>query len=101
MTGNLGHLPGLAGDAFPEAVDTILELTVPIRIRSIAYGLDLDHDAMRAHPRAALRLLVGLLDVSSPAPDDLADALAVLVDADPSIAAEPGYWRLRQLARPA
>lgn len=100
VTGNLGHLPGLAGDAFPEAVDTILELTVPIRIRSIAYGLDLDHDAMRAHPRAALRLLVGLLDVSSPAPDDLADALAVLVDADPSIAAEPGYWRLRQLARP-
>lgn len=58
-------------------------------------------DRCGGHPRAALRLLVGLLDVSSPAPDDLAEALAVLVGVDPAIAAEPGYWRLRQLARPA
>ena len=101
VTGNLGHLPGLAGDAFPEAVATILELTVPIRIRSIAYALDLDHDVMRAHPHAALRLLVGLLDVSTPAPDDLVEGLAVLTAADSTIATEPGYWRLRQLARPA
>lgn len=101
VTENLGHLPGLAGDAFPEAVATILELTAPIRIRSIAYGLDLDHDVMRAHPHAALRLLVGLLDLSTPAPDDLVEALAVLIAADPTISTEPGYWRLRQLARPA
>lgn len=100
VTGNLGHLPGLAGEAFPEAVATILEFTVPVSIRSIAYGLDLDHELMRAHPRAALQLLVGLLDRSAPAPDDLTSVLELLVKADPSIAAEPGYWRLRQLQRP-
>jgi hypothetical protein len=60
------------------------------------------HDfRLLGYSRAALRPLVGLLDVSSPAPDDLTEALAVLVGADPTIAAEPGYWRVRQLARPA
>lgn len=99
VTRNLARLPSLSGAAFAKAAEVVLGLVVPIEVRDIGYGLDLDEEVLTAYPRASLELLAALVDPNAPAPMDLASALATLIAADPAIGAEPQFWRLRQMNR--
>jgi len=98
---NLAHLPALAGDAFERAVTQILDLVRPIQRYELRNGLGLDdeRDLISRYPRSALRLISALLDRTARPPSDLADVAARLLEADPLIASEPAFWRLRQMRR--
>ena len=98
---NLAHLPALAGDAFERAVGQILDLVRPIQRYELRYGLGLDdeRDYIRRYPRSALKLISALLDRTARPPSDLADVASQLLDADPLIASDPSFWRLRQMLR--
>ena len=98
---NLAHLPGLAGDAFERAVDLVLDLIRPIQRYEVCYGLGLDdeEDFLALQPRASLLLISSILDRSAPPPQDLGEVLDRLLTADTEVAAEPAFWRLRQMCR--
>jgi hypothetical protein len=99
---NLVRLPALAGDAFERAVDAVLGLVRPIVRHELSYGLGLDHEAGLIHrfPRAVLCLIVAVVDRAAQPPSDVAEVIQALLEADPSIAAEPAFWRLRLMQRP-
>jgi len=90
-------------DAFPEAVDAIVDVLIPYQLYLIAHVLRLDpaHEAVvKDHPRAALRLANAIIDpVKYPVPSDLAEFLQICRDADPPIVSEPSYIRLFGLRR--
>ena len=98
---NLAHLPGLAGGAFERAVALVLDLVCPIQRYELSFGLGLDDDEnhLELHPQACLMLLSSILDRSSPPPRDLAETLDRILSADANLAAEPAFWRLRQMCR--
>jgi hypothetical protein len=91
------------GDAFADAVETVIDFIVPYQLYLIAHSLRLqeEHDTLlREHPRAALKLAKALIDPAVyPVPNDLADFLQLCVEADPSVTAEPTYIRLFGLRR--
>nr|WP_237684442.1 SIR2 family protein [Pseudaminobacter soli] len=99
---NLARLPALAGDAFEQAVDVILGLVRPIGRYELRFALGLDEvdDLIARYPRAALRLIVSMLDRDAPPPSDITEVIQALLDANPTIAAEPAFWRLRLMQRP-
>jgi hypothetical protein len=47
-----------------------------------------------------LRLIVAVVDRAAQPPSDVAKVIQALLEADPSIAAEPAFWRLRLMQRP-
>jgi NAD-dependent SIR2 family protein deacetylase len=91
------------GEAFPDAVDAVLNLVVPFQLYSLEHTLRLEpahDDAVRRYPRSAVRLANAVIDPAvAPIPGDLADFLQICIDADPSVAAEPAYIRLFGLRR--
>jgi hypothetical protein len=98
---NLAHLPGLTGGAFERAVALVLDSVCPIQRYELSFGLGLDNDEnhLELHPQACLMLLSSILDRSSPPPRDLAETLDRILSADANLAAEPAFWRLRQMCR--
>lgn len=99
---HLVRLPALAGDAFERAVDVVLGLIRPIKRHELGYGLGLsdEEDLLQRYPRATLKLVVSILDRNAPPPSDISEVIRKLIGADPAIAAQPAFWRLRQMQRP-
>jgi hypothetical protein len=99
---NLARLPALAGDAFERAVDAVLGLVRPIVRPELSHSLELDDEGGLIHrlPRAVLRLIVAVVDRGAQPPSDISEVIQALLEADPSIAAEPAFWRLRLMQRP-
>jgi hypothetical protein len=100
---NLVLLTLECGEAFEEAVNTVIDFIVPYQLYLIAHSLRLqkEHDALvRRFPRAALRLANALINPTFyPVPNDLADFLQLCVDSDASVAVEASYIRLFGLRR--
>ena len=92
-----------AGDAFPQAVDTIFHQIVPFQVYTIAssFRLEKAHRAATVrYPKAFLRLLNAVLDPAiGPLPNDLASILAECREADPTVVDDPSYIRLFGLRR--
>lgn len=44
-------------------------------------------------------LISSIVDRSAPPPRDLGEVIEKLISADPNIASEPAFWRLRQMQR--
>ena len=67
------------GEAFPEAVDAVVDLVVPFQLYSIAHTFRLEpahDDTVRQHPRSALRLANAVINPAvAPVPSDLAEFL--------------------------
>ncbi|WP_119716990.1 SIR2 family protein [Cognatilysobacter tabacisoli] len=91
------------GDAFPEAVEAILDVLVPYRLYQLAHAFRLEtrHDALVAqHPLAFIRLVSALIDPAlHPVPPDLPELLQACVAAYPEVAQDPAYLRLFGLRR--
>ncbi|MDK2770358.1 MAG: SIR2 family protein [Sphingomonas sp.] len=102
VSDDLAKLPGLAGSAFEEAVEIVLGLIRPAKFYDLRHGLELDEasDPIATYPRASLRLIASVVDRESPPPTDLGVVMRDLLAADPGIASEPAFWRMRQLQRP-
>jgi hypothetical protein len=68
----------------------------------LRYGLGLDDESglISRFPRAVLRLIVAVVDRAAQPPSDVSEVIQALLVADPSIAAEPTFWRLRLMQRP-
>lgn len=100
---NLAHLPALAGNAFERAVSTVLGLVRPIARYEIRFGLGLDRESklITKYPRSALKLIAAVLDLDAPPPSDVNETIQALLDADPGVATEPAFWRLKLLQRPS
>jgi hypothetical protein len=90
-------------DAFPEAVEAILDIIVPHDIFSVAMSLhveDRHKDQSARHPEAFLKLLDASTDPArAQPPHDLADVLAVCLSAEPNLANTATYQRLHAVAR--
>lgn len=102
VSDDLAKLPGLAGPAFEEAVDTVLGLIRPAKFYDLRHGLELGepNDPIATYPRTALRLIASVIDREAPPPSDLGEIIRDLLAADPNIASDPAFWRMRQLQRP-
>lgn len=91
------------GDAFPEAVDAILDVLVPYQLYQLSHSLRQEtwHDALvTQHPLAFVRLVNALLDPTlHPVPPDLPELLRACVEAAPAVAQDPAYIRLFGLRR--
>jgi NAD-dependent SIR2 family protein deacetylase len=102
-TRNLVLMALECGDAFPEAVDAILDLIVPYQLYQISHSLRLDNrhsELVRQHPRAVIKLTNALIDPALfPVPSDLAGLLSECVATCPDIARDPKYLRLYGLRR--
>lgn len=96
-------LPALAGDAFGRAVDVILGLVRPIVCHELRYrfGFYDEGGLIRQFPRAVLQLIVAVVDREAQPPSDISQVVRALLDADPDIATEPAFWRLRLMQRPS
>jgi hypothetical protein len=90
-------------DAFPEAVDAILDVIVPYQLYQISHSLRLEDkhsELVRRHPLAFVKLSNVLIDPALfPVPNDLAGLLQECVAADPAVANAPAYVRLHGLRR--
>jgi hypothetical protein len=90
-------------DAFPEAVDVILDVIVPYQLYQISHSLRLEtkhSELVRQHPFAFLTLCNALIDPALfPVPNDLAQLLQECVIADPAVENGPAYVRLHGLRR--
>jgi hypothetical protein len=102
-TQNLVHMVLECEDAFPDAVEAILDLIVPYQLYSLAHSLRLEprHDQLVSQfPAAFVRLANALIDPARyPVPNDLAVLLQECVTANPAVANEPSYARLFGLRR--
>lgn len=91
------------GDAFPDAVDAILDLIIPYQIYGLSHGLRLERhhqDLFEAYPRAFLKLANALIDPDAfPMPNDLPKFLDDCVGLDSEVVNEPAYVRLYGLRR--
>jgi hypothetical protein len=91
------------GEAFPEAVEAILDLIVPYQLYQIAHSLRLEanhSELVRQYPLAFVKLTNSLIDPALFAvPSDLAGLLQECLAADPSIADDDAYVRLYGLRR--
>lgn len=91
------------GAAFPDAVETILDLVVPYQLYGLFHGLRLErhHQSLfEAYPRAFLKLTNALVDPGAfPVPNDLPKFLEDCVALDPEIRNDAAYIRLYGLRR--
>jgi SIR2-like domain len=85
-----------------EPFDAVLGLVRPIVRPELSHSLELDDEGGLIHrlPRAVLRLIVAVVDRGAQPPSDISEVIQALLEADPSIAAEPAFWRLRLMQRP-
>jgi hypothetical protein len=90
-------------EAFPEAVEAILDVIVPYELYQLSHSLRLEDrhsELVRQHPLAFVRLVNALIDPAAFAvPSDLAAFLQECVAASPVIANDPAYIRLYGLRR--
>jgi hypothetical protein len=90
-------------DAFPGAVETILDFVLPYQLYLLTHSLRLEpeHDRLvQAFPRPFLRLVNALVDPAIyPVPGDLGEFLQECSRLDPAITADPIYIRLFGLSR--
>ena len=102
-TQNLVLMALECGDAFPEAVDAILDVIVPYQLYRISHSLRLENkhgELVRQHPLAFVKLTNALIDPAAfPVPDDLAGLINECVAASPAVARDPAYLRLHGLRR--
>jgi hypothetical protein len=91
------------GDAFPEAVDAVVDLIIPYQLYMVTHEFRLEaaHEGViRKYPKHALRLLNALIDHRlHPVPGDLTEFLQACLDADASVVSEVSYVRLFGLRR--
>jgi hypothetical protein len=91
------------GDAFPEAVEAILDFIVPYELYAIAHSLRLEQhhsDLLRRFPSAFAKLANALIDPAVfRVPNDLGTLLQECVAADPNIVQDPAFIRLHGLRR--
>jgi hypothetical protein len=91
------------GEAFPEAVEAILDLIVPYQFYQIAHSLRLEPnhgELVRQYPLAFVKLTNLLINPALFAvPSDLAGLLQECLAADPSIADDDAHVRLYGLRR--
>jgi hypothetical protein len=91
------------GDAFPEAVEAILDVIIPYQLYGIAHSLRLEQkhsDLVRRHPLAFVRLANALIDPASfPVPNDLGQLLDECVAVDAAVAQDSAYQRLSAISR--
>lgn len=91
------------GEAFPDAVDAILDLIVPYQLYGLSHGLRLErhHQGLfEAYPRAFLKLANALVDPDAfPVPNDLPKFLDDCVALDVEIVNDAAYIRLYGLRR--
>jgi hypothetical protein len=89
--------------AFPAAVDGILDFLVPYELYQISHSLRLEdtHNRLVAqHPLAFVRLVNALIDPTAfPVPSDLATLLQECVVANPAVVNDPACVRLHGLSR--
>jgi hypothetical protein len=97
-TQNLVHMVLECDQAFPEAVEAVLDFLVPYELYQIAHSLRLEssHDHLVSeHPLAYVRLANALFDpVTAAVPSDLAALLQECAAADPTVSNDPAYVRL-------
>ncbi|MEZ0470164.1 SIR2 family protein [Luteimonas salinilitoris] len=91
------------GDAFPDAVETILDFVVPYQLYSLSHSLRLEnhHRALfQRYPDAFLKLADALIDPDVfPVPGDLPRFLEDCISLDPTLENDPVYIRLYGLRR--
>ena len=91
------------GEAFPDAVDAILDLIIPYQLHGLSHGLRLERhhqDLFEAYPRAFLKLANALVDPDAfPVPNDLPKFLDDCVALDAEIVNDAAYIRLYGLRR--
>lgn len=102
VSDDLAKIPGLTGPAFEEAVEAILGLVRPAKFYDIRHGIELDeaNDPILSYPRATLRLIASVIDRDAPPPSDVGEIIRALLRAEPKIASEPAFWRIRQMQKP-
>ena len=102
-TENLVLMAQESEGAFPEAVESILDVIVPYELYQIAHSLRLEdkhRGLVRQYPLAFVKLANALIDPAVfPVPNDLAGFLQECVAADPAVADDPAYIRLYGLRR--
>jgi hypothetical protein len=102
-TQNLVLMALECGDAFPEAVDAILDVIVPYQFYQISRALLLEEkhrDLVRQFPLAFVKLTNAIIDPAKfPVPNDLAVLLNQCIAANPAVARDPAYLRLYWLRR--
>jgi len=47
-----------------------------------------------------LRLIASVIDRDAPPPSDVGEIIRALLLAEPKIASEPAFWRIRQMQKP-
>ncbi len=97
----LARLPALAGDAFPEAVDAVVPLIVPLEPWDAVIWLEFDDDGLHRfdeHPAAMLRLMEALFNPANP-PAELATMLQRIAAAAPELEDGPTFRKLLGWAR--
>lgn len=91
------------GDAFPDAVDAILDLIVPYQLYGLSHGLRLErhHQGLfEVYPRAFLKLANALINPEAfPVPNDLPVFLDDCVKLDAEVSDDPAFIRLYGLRR--
>lgn len=90
-------------DAFPKAVDAIVDLIEPYELYQLSISLRLEDkhsELVRQYPSAFVKLVSALVDSQRfPIPSDLASFLEECVTADATVVDEPAYNRLYGLRR--
>jgi hypothetical protein len=88
-------------EAFPEAVEAILDVVVPYELYQVEHSLMLEdkhRDLAGRYPLAFVRLTSALVDPALfPVPTDLTEFLHDCLAANPAIAEDPAYVRLYNL----
>jgi hypothetical protein len=100
---NLVFMALACEDAFPDAVDAIIDFVVPYQLYLLAHSLLLEeehHRFVQAFPKAFVRLVNALIDPAIyPAPGDLGEFLQKCARADVRITSDPSYVRLFGISR--
>ncbi len=91
------------GDAFPEAVETILDFIVPYELYVLQHSLRFEQhhsDLLWRYPLAFVNLANALIDPALfRVPSDLGTFLQECTAADPNVVRDPAYIRLHGLRR--
>lgn len=90
-------------DAFPEAVDTVVDVLAPYELYSLEYTFRLEAahaDLIERYPRAIIKLTDALIDpLLHPVPRDLGQLLDDCQQLDPQIIHDPAFLRLSGFRR--
>lgn len=98
---NLVHMAMETGDAFPEAVDALLDVLAPYETYSLAHTFRPAHaSVVERFPRAVIKLASAVIDPRlHPVPRDLGTLLDDLRRHDPNIIHDPAFPRLEGFRR--